>query len=65
MKTKRRIRKNLKITWKNFSTEENQCLYDKCKGDLEEIYDNTFRKEYASKAGVSGMKKVKNPLDFS
>ena len=30
----------LKSLEKNLSTEENQCLYDKCKRDLEEIYDN-------------------------
>ena len=29
-----------KLLEKNFSTEENQCLYDKCKRDLKEIYDN-------------------------
>ena len=38
-------REELEITLKllkkkNFSTEENQCIYDKCKRDLEEIYDN-------------------------
>ena len=30
----------LKSLEKNLSTGENQCLYDKCKRDLEEIYDN-------------------------
>ena len=30
----------LKLLKKNFSTEDNQCIYDKCKQDLEEIYDN-------------------------
>ena len=30
----------LELLEKNFSTEENQCIYDKCKQDLEEIYDN-------------------------
>ena len=30
----------LKILEKNLSTEENQCLYDKCIRDLKEIYDN-------------------------
>ena len=30
----------LKSLEKNLSTEENQCFYDKCKQDLEEIYDN-------------------------
>ena len=30
----------LKSIEKNLSTEENQCLYDKCKRDLEEIYNN-------------------------
>ena len=35
------LEKTLKSLEKNLSTEENQCLYDKCKRDLEEIYDNT------------------------
>ena len=30
----------LELLEKIFSTEENQCIYDKCKQDLEEIYDN-------------------------
>ena len=30
----------LKLPEKNLSTEENQCLYDQCKQDLEEIYGN-------------------------
>ena len=30
----------LKSLAKNLSTKENQCLYDKCKRDLEEIYDD-------------------------
>ena len=29
-----------KLFEKNLLTEENQCRYDKCKQDLEEIYDN-------------------------
>ena len=47
-----------KLLEKNFSTEENQFHYNKCKRGLEEIYDNTAE-GYAS--GVSGMKKVQNP----
>ena len=43
-KEERKQREELKITLKllekNLSTEENQCLYDKCKGDLQEIYYN-------------------------
>ena len=34
------LKTTLKSLEKNLSTEENQCLYDKCKRDLEEIYDN-------------------------
>ena len=30
----------LKLLEKNLSTKENQCLYDKCKQDLEKIHDN-------------------------
>ena len=30
----------LKLLEKNLSTKENQCFYDKCKRDIEEIYDN-------------------------
>ena len=30
----------LKLLEKNLSTEENRCLYDKCKRDLKEMYDN-------------------------
>ena len=42
-KEERKQRKELKTTLKllenNLSTEESQCLYNKCKQDLEEIYD--------------------------
>ena len=31
---------SLKLLEKNLSIQENQCLYDKSKRDLEEIYDN-------------------------
>ena len=33
--------------------------------EISEKYMIILRKEYALKAGVSGMKKVKNPLNFS
>ena len=43
-KEERKERDELETTLKsletNLSTEENQCLYDKCKRNLEEIYDN-------------------------
>ena len=60
-KQREELEVNLKLLEKNLSTEENQCLYDKCKRDLEEII---LQKEYASGPGVSGMKKMKNPLNF-
>ena len=39
-KQREELEVNLKLLEKNLSTEENQCLYDKRKRDLEEIYDN-------------------------
>ena len=39
-KQKEAIETALKLLEKTLSNEENQCLYDKCKRDLEEIYDN-------------------------
>ena len=39
-KQREELETTLKSHEKNSSTEENQCLYDKCKRDLEEIYDN-------------------------
>ena len=39
-KQKQEFETTVKIPRKPLSTEENQCLYDKCKRDLEEIYDN-------------------------
>ena len=39
-KQREELEATLKLLEKNLSTEENQCLYDKCKRDLEEIYDN-------------------------
>ena len=39
-KLREELEVNLKLFEKNLSTEENQCLYDKCKRDVEEIYDN-------------------------
>ena len=38
-KQREELEATLKLLEKNLSTEENQCLYDKCKRDLEEIYD--------------------------
>ena len=38
-KQREELETTLKLLEKNLSTEENQCL-DKCKRDLEEIYDN-------------------------
>ena len=39
-----------------------QCLYDKCKQDFGEIYDNITE---GISIKSSGMKKVRNPLNFS
>ena len=39
-KQREELETTLRLLEKNLSTEENQCLYDKCKRDLEEIYDN-------------------------
>ena len=40
-KTKTRFRKkNLKLVEKSLHTEENQCVYDKRRRELEKIYDN-------------------------
>ena len=39
-KQREELETTLKLLERNFSTEENQSLYDKCKQDLEEIYDN-------------------------
>ena len=39
-KQREELETTLKSLEKNLSTEENQCLYDKCKRGLEEIYDN-------------------------
>ena len=39
-KQREELETTLKLLEKNLSTEENQCLYDKCIQDLEEIYDN-------------------------
>ena len=62
-KQREELETTLKLLEKNLSTEESQCLYVKCKQDLEEIYDDIA--EGISEAGVSGMKKVKNLLNFS
>ena len=62
-KQREELENTLKLLEKNLSTEESQCLYVKCKQDLEEIYDDIA--EGISEAGVSGMKKVKNLLNFS
>ena len=43
-KQKDELETTLKSLEKNLSTEENQCFYDKCKQDLEEIYDNIAAK---------------------
>ena len=51
-KQREELEANLKLLEENHSTEENQCLYDKCKQDLEKIYDNIAEK-------------VKNPRNFS
>ena len=40
LKQREEWKETLKILERNLSIEENQCLYDKCKRDLEEIYDN-------------------------
>ena len=48
---------------KNLCTEGNQCCYNKCEQDLKKYI--TLQKAYTSEAGVSGMKKMKNPLNFS
>ena len=39
-KQREELETTLELLEKNLSTEENQCLYDKCKRDLEEIYDS-------------------------
>ena len=39
-KQREELETTLKLLEKNLSTEENQSLYNKCKQDLEEIYDN-------------------------
>ena len=39
-KQREELEATLKLLEKNLPTEENQCLYDKCKEDLKEIYDN-------------------------
>ena len=44
----------------NLSTEENQCLYDKCKK-----YLIILQKAYALEAGVIGMNQVKSPLSLT
>ena len=44
----------------NLSTEENQCLYDKCKK-----YLIILQKADASEAGVIGMNQVKSSQSFS
>ena len=44
----------------NLSTEENQCLYDKCKK-----YLMILQKAYALEEGVIGMNQVKSPQSFS
>ena len=42
-KQREELEATLKLLEKNLLIEENQCLYDKCKRDLEEIYDNQER----------------------
>ena len=39
-KQREELETTLKLLEKNLSTEESQCLYVKCKQDLEEIYDD-------------------------
>ena len=39
-KQREELEASLKLLEKNLSTEENQCFYDKCKQDVEEIHDN-------------------------
>lgn len=39
-KQRQKLEGTLKLFEKNLSTEENQCVYNKCKQDHKEIYDN-------------------------
>ena len=39
-KQREKLETTLKLLEKNLSTAKNQCLYDKCKRDLEETYDS-------------------------
>ena len=55
-KQREELEATLTLLEKHLSTEENQCLYDKCKRDFEEIYDNI-----AEGIRIGVMKKVKNP----
>ena len=57
-KEEQKQRKELEATLKLIKNPFPLNLYDKCKQDLEEI----LWKEYASEAGVSGMKKVRKIL---
>ena len=40
MNKNKELEATLELLEKKLSTEENQCLYDKCKRHFEEIYDN-------------------------
>ena len=62
-KQREELEATLRLLEKKTFSWENQCLCDKCERDLEELYDNM--KNYVSEAGVSSIKEVQNPLNFS
>ena len=64
-KQREELETTLKLLEKNLLTEENQCFFMINVNKISKKYMIILRKEYASEAGVSGMKKVRNPLNFS
>ena len=63
-KEREELETTLKLLEKNLSTEETQCLYDKYKRDLEELYDDIAEGIHI-KNRCQRYENVKNPLNCS
>ena len=62
---KERIRNNLKITQKKTFRLRKISVFTTNVNEISNKYLIILRQRYASEAGASGMKKVKNPLNSS
>ena len=63
-KQREELEVNLKLLEKTFRLRKTSAFTTNV-NEISKKYMIILRKEYASEVGVSGMKKVKNPLNFS